>query len=114
MEGRPAVTEHEVTEQFGQADIAAVDGGWLLRLSGEISTEMRPRLDRVLEELGVERLPVDVDLGAVTFIDSSGIGFLARLGIGNQAEVRVLNATGLTRDLLTLSGLERVLTIATA
>ena len=106
------MTDHEATEEFGQAEIAAVDGRWLLRLSGEISTEMRPRLDRVLDELGEERRPVDVDLGAVTFLDSSGIGFLARLGIENQAEVRVLNATGLTHELLTISGLQRVVTIA--
>ena len=105
------MTDHEATEQFGGADVTVVDGRLLLRLSGEISMEMRPRLDRVRAEIVVEGQPVDVDLGAVTFLDSSGIGFLARLGIENQAEVRVLNASGLTRDLLTLSGLEKVLDI---
>jgi anti-sigma B factor antagonist len=108
------VTENGATDEFGWADITVVDGRRLLRLSGEISTEMRPRLDQVLDELGTETRPVDVDLGAVTFLDSSGIGFLARLGIENGAEVRVQNATGLTRDLLSLSGLQKVLTIPDA
>ncbi|GAA2727525.1 STAS domain-containing protein [Cellulomonas aerilata] len=105
------MSEQDATEEFGHVGITAADGRWLLRLTGEISTEMSARLDQVLEEVAVERRPVDVDLAAVTFLDSSGIGFLARLGIDSGAEVRVLNATGLTRDLLVLSGLEKVLTI---
>jgi anti-sigma B factor antagonist len=107
------VTDEGPTDEFGRADVTATGEQWLLRLSGEISTEMRPRLDQVLDELGAQGWPVDVDLGAVTFLDSSGIGFLARLGIEKAAGVRVLNATGLTRDLLTLSGLPKVLTIVT-
>lgn len=105
------MTEQEATEQFGRADVTEVDDRWLLRLSGEISSEMRPRLDRVVEELTGAGKPIDVDLDAVTFIDSSGIGFLARLAIESGAEVRVLNATGFTRELLNLSGLQKILSI---
>ena len=103
--------QHEESDQFGRADVAVVDGRWVLRLSGEISFEMRPQLDRVARELTAEERGVDVDLGDVTFIDSSGIGFLARLAIENREGVRVHNARGLTRELLAISGLGRVLTI---
>jgi anti-anti-sigma factor len=105
------VTEQDATEQFGQADVSEVDDRWLLRLSGEISSEMRPRLDQVVDEVTGGGKPLEVDLGAVTFIDSSGIGFLARLAIESGAEVRVRNATGFTRELLDLSGLPKILRI---
>jgi anti-sigma B factor antagonist len=105
------VEQHDPIDQFGRADVALVDGRWVLRLAGEISFEMRPRLDRVVSELGVDERPVDVDLGEVTFMDSSGIGFLARLAIENPERVRVHNARGLTRELLAISGLGRVLSI---
>lgn len=108
------MTEQEATEQFGHADVTEVDGRWQLRLSGEISSEMRPRLDLVVAELAGTGKPVEVDLGAVTFIDSSGIGFLARLAIESGAEVRVHHATGFTRELLNLSGLPKILRVEPA
>ena len=105
------MSEQEATEQFGQVDVTVVDDRWQLRLSGEISSELRPRLDAVLAELAAQVRPVDVDLGAVTFLDSSGIGFLARLGIENGGQVQVHHATGFTRELLHLSGLTKLLGI---
>lgn len=105
------MTEQDATEQFGQADISEVDDRWLVRLVGEISSEMRPRLDRVVDEVAPAGKPVEVDLGAVTFIDSSGLGFLARVAIESGAEVRIRNATGFTRGLLDLSGLSKILRI---
>ena len=105
------MTEQGAIEQFGHADVAEVDGRWQVRLSGEISSEMRPRLDRVVIELTDAGKPVDVDLGAVTFIDSSGIGFLARLAMQSGAEVHARNARGFTRELLDLSGLPKILRV---
>ena len=101
--------EQQEADELGRADVAVVDDRWQVRLSGEISLEMRPRFERVVDEVTSERRPVDVDLGAVTFMDSSGIAFLARLAVENPERVRVLHASGLTRDLLTVTGLPTIL-----
>ena len=103
--------EHNDAEQFGSVEVSVTDDRWQLRMVGEISLEMRPRLDEVLALVASHHRAVDVDLGAVTFIDSSGIGFLARLGIHNQAPVRVTNVAELTQHLLSATGLRRLLNI---
>jgi anti-sigma B factor antagonist len=103
--------EEQEAEEIGRADVALVDGRWRITLSGEISLEMRPRFDRVVDEVATERNPVDVDLADVSFMDSSGIAFLARLAVENPARVRVLNATGLTQELLTVTGLPTILDV---
>ena len=100
--------EQQEADELGRADVAVVDGRWQVLLSGEISLEMRPRFDVVAEQVATQQHPVDVDLGAVTFIDSSGIAFIARLAVEHPAQVRVLHATGLTRDLLTVTGLPTI------
>ncbi len=105
------MVEQQAEEEFGWADITVDGERCHVRLSGEISSEMRPRLDAVLEELAGQQRPVDVDLGQVSFIDSTGIGFFARLGIQHPGAVRVRNASGLTADLLTMSGLTKVLDV---
>lgn len=98
-------------EEFGRADLTAVDERWHLHLVGEVTGEMRPRLDDVLVQVSTAPRPVDVDCAGVTFIDSSGIGFLSRLGIENPGRVRVVSVSGFTLELMKVSGLPRILTI---
>ena len=99
--------EHEA-EEIGHADVAVVDARWQVRLSGEISLEMRPRFDGVAVQVASEPLPVDVDLAAVTFMDSSGINiFLAahralseaggwlRLAAAGESVLRTLQIVGI-------------------
>ncbi|MDM7831481.1 STAS domain-containing protein [Cellulomonas edaphi] len=61
----------------------------LVRLRGDIDFALRDEADRALEALGaVADLPVEVDLGAVTFIDGAGIGFLLQCsGMCRQAGI---------------------------
>ena len=101
--------EQQEADELGRADVAVVDDCWQIRLSGEISLEMRPQFEQVVEQVASEDHPVVVDLGDVTFMDSSGIAFLARLAVENPARVRVRGASGLTRDLLIVTGLPTVL-----
>ena len=106
--------DEQQADEIGHADVVLVDARWQIRLSGEISLEMRPHFDRVAGQVADERLPVDVDVAAVTFMDSSGIAFLARLAVENPGRVQVLNAAGLTRELLTVTGLPTILHVAGA
>lgn len=98
-------------EQYGHADVTVEGDTWRVRLAGEISLEVVSRLDEVRAQVAEPRRGVEVDLDAVTFIDSNGIGFLARLAFENPGQVRVVNAAPFTRDLLRHLGLARALTI---
>jgi ABC-type transporter Mla MlaB component len=96
---------------LGYADVTRAGDHWELRLSGEVSFEMGARLDDVRRELGSAGGSVDVDLGAVRFVDSVGIAFLAQLARQSEGLVTVRHANGLPRATLMVSGLNRVLTM---
>jgi anti-anti-sigma factor len=66
----------------------------VLRLGGEVDAAMTGLADLVQTAID-RRLPVVVDLTAVTFMDSTGCGFLAHLVVGlNPARVLVVGASG--------------------
>lgn len=48
----------------------------VLKLRGEIDMSLRPQAGRALQRVVAAGRPVVVDLGAVTFLDSSGVAFL--------------------------------------
>ncbi len=57
----------------------AVDG-MVIRLVGEIDISAWPRLDEAYAQvIAADPGPVTVDLSAATFVDSTTLGFLARL-----------------------------------
>jgi anti-sigma B factor antagonist len=62
-------------------DVTHAGGGATAAVRGEFDMAatftVEPALERVLVKPGVERLTVD--LGAVSFIDSTGVGVLVRL-----------------------------------
>ncbi len=51
----------------------------LVTLAGEIDASLAPELERCVTEALAAGRPVVVEAGAVTFMDSTGLGFLARL-----------------------------------
>jgi anti-sigma B factor antagonist len=51
-------------------------GTWVLRASGEIDVATSPELRRALHQLVDRQGSIVVDLGDVSFIDSSGLGVL--------------------------------------
>lgn len=53
-----------------------IDGAVVVALSGEVDLQHSPSVRKHLMELMFERRPVIVDLGAVAYIDSSGIASL--------------------------------------
>lgn len=75
----------------GAVDLVDLVGGaddgtrHLLRLTGEVDDELRLDLEEVAAEVArrvrADPRPVHVDATAVTFMDSSGAAFLARLAV---------------------------------
>jgi len=84
----------------------------ILRISGEIDISTAPQLRERLQEL--DSRSVVVDLSAMTFIDSTGLGVLVgafkRLREGG-GDLVLRAPTRSTRKVLELTGLSQVVTI---
>lgn len=91
------------------------DGRTVLEVAGDIDLSTSPKLRaRVIEIISVEHHYLVVDLTAVAFVDSTGLGVL----VGAQRRMR--NVGGLlilvvppspVRELFHVTGLDRVLTL---
>jgi anti-anti-sigma factor len=89
----------------------------VLRLRGEIDMALRPQASRALHRVVAAGRPVVADLGAVTFLDSSGVAFLLQcLRACREAELpyalRAVPAS--VSQLLAVLGLDDVLPVVTA
>jgi anti-sigma B factor antagonist len=82
----------------------------LIELSGEIDLSLWPELTALAEDFErSDHQHVDVDLARVTFCDSQGIGFFARLSSiarDRQGQVTLLNASPRIHSLLKITLLE--------
>lgn len=50
-----------------------------VRLRGEVDAVLRPQAARAVDQVAERGLPVVLDLGQVTFLDSTGVTFLVQL-----------------------------------
>lgn len=79
--------DHPVSDDGPVGDVELLRTGDVLTvlLTGEVDDELRPGLDAVVAEVDREvraaLRPVVVDAAAVTFMDSAGAAFLARLAV---------------------------------
>jgi len=80
-------------------------------LAGEIDASAAPDLAAAAVEALAAALPVDVDCRSVTFMDSTGIGFLARLAARSHHPVRLLHPPGSVRFLLETVGITSLVEI---
>lgn len=93
------------------------DGVTLVDVAGEVDIETAPRMRAALAAAIDAGLPIVVDLGAVTFMDSFGFGVLAALhqqGARAGTPVLLRAVSHRIRHLLGLLGLDEVLTIEPA
>jgi anti-anti-sigma factor len=100
----------------GTVAVQSEDGRIVVRASGEIDYEAHRELDAVYEAVaGRQPCDVVVDLGATTFVDSVGLGFLVRLHnavLKAGRRMTVVDASRQVRRTFGLTGLDRVLTLA--
>ncbi|WP_308009941.1 STAS domain-containing protein [Isoptericola luteus] len=80
-------------------------------LSGEIDADIGPELSEAISDAEDSGLPVEIDAHHVTFMDSSGVAFLARLASRSSHRVRVLRAPPTVRFLLEVTRIGELLDI---
>lgn len=84
----------------------------LVTLAGEIDAAVA-RLTPAVEEAVGPGLPIEVDCTDVEFMDSTGVGFLARLVRGVRPHpVRVVGASPELRSLLSRLQMDTILDVA--
>jgi len=72
-------------------------------VSGEIDADLAAELQEAAGDAEATGLPIEVDAQHVTFMDSSGIAFLARVAARSAERVRVLHAPDTLRFLLQIT-----------
>lgn len=80
-------------------------------LSGEIDANLSDEFSDAMQDADATGLPVEVDAHHVTFMDSSGVAFLARLATRSPHKVRVLRAPATMRFLLDVTRIGELLEI---
>ena len=80
-------------------------------LSGEIDADIGAELNEATAAAEESGLPVEIDAHHVTFMDSSGVAFLARLASRSPHKVRVLRAPPTVRFLLEVTRIGELLEI---
>jgi anti-anti-sigma factor len=85
----------------------------LLVLTGEIDVASVVGLRTAVDELPRTPCPIAIDLAGVTFMDSTGLGWLAGLARGG-CEVTLVGTPEPIRKLLDVTGVGSVVTLADA
>jgi anti-anti-sigma factor len=96
-------------------DVAPVADRVVVRLAGEADLSTRLLLDQGLRDAAAAGDPVEVDLGAVRFFDSSCLGALGTFCARQDAAGRSCRLVGVparTRRLIDLAGLGDLLAVA--
>lgn len=83
-------------------------------LSGEVDADLAADLADATADAEAAGLPIDIDAAHVTFMDSSGIAFLARLASRVDQPVRVLRAPEAVRFLLEVTRIHELLEVVAA
>ena len=103
-EGRASgMTLHEETERS------------LVAVYGEIDLAVRQEAGPLCQALSRRALPVVVDAADVTFVDSAGMSVLVRIARDAEAggyPVVLENAPWMLKELLTITGVDRLLPFA--
>ncbi|GAA3799339.1 STAS domain-containing protein [Cellulomonas soli] len=80
-------------------------------LSGEVDADLGAELQEATAEAEKRGLPIEVDAHHVTFMDSSGVAFLARLSIRSQHRVRLLRVPPTVHFLLEVTRIGELLDV---
>jgi anti-anti-sigma factor len=107
---RPQISAHDGTPPFA-VDIEAAPGGIRLTVTGEIDMSTAPALQDALGRAVADHSVVHLELGGVSFIDSSGLHTLmaARSAAEGRAVLAVVGAAPCVIRLLEMTGMTELL-----
>ena len=80
-------------------------------LSGEVDADLGADLQEATAEAERAGLPIEVDAHHVTFMDSSGVAFLARLSTRSTSRVRLIRVPPTVRFLLEVTRIGELLDV---
>lgn len=80
-------------------------------LAGEIDADIGPELLEATTEAEATGLPIEIDAHHITFMDSSGVAYLARLATSVPQKVRILRAPPTVKFLLEVTRIGELLDI---
>lgn len=108
---RSRVPESAPLRDLEPASVHVIVAGERTRIviSGEVDADLVPDLNLAMHDAEATGLPIDVDAQHVSFMDSSGIAFLARLAARTTETVRLLNAPDAVRFLLDVTRIGELL-----
>lgn len=93
----------------GSVHVLVEDGRTRVVLSGEVDADLAAELAQATADAEATGLPIDIDAAHVTFMDSSGIAFLARIASRASQPVRILRAPEAVRFLLEVTRIGELL-----
>lgn len=107
VEGGPA----GATGEPGAVHVIVGTDSTRIVLSGEVDADLASELQEATAEAEHLGLPIEVDAHHVTFMDSSGVAFLARLSIRSQHRIRLLRVPPTVRFLLEVTRIGELLDV---
>ena len=81
-------------------------------LSGDVDSDLGDDLVEATAEAERHGLPIEVDAHHVTFMDSAGVAFLARLSIRSKHRVRLLRVPPTVKFLLEVTRIGELVDVA--
>ena len=107
-----AVTLPPTASEPGAVQVLVGEDRVRIVLSGDIDSEMGDDLVEATTEAERHELPIEVDAHHVTFMDSAGVAFLARLSIRSKHRVRLLRVPPTVKFLLEVTRIGELVDVA--
>ncbi|TNM69125.1 STAS domain-containing protein [Streptomyces sp. NP160] len=112
--GEVRVAGHEQVQDGGEpGSVHVILGSRKTRvvLTGEVDAELGQDLLEASADAEASGLPVEVDVRNVTFMDSTGVAFLARLASRSPAKLVLIRPPDLVRFLIQVTSISQVLRV---
>lgn len=109
--GSPEGTQVTNTAEPGSVHVIVGAERTRIVLSGEVDADLGADLQEATAEAERAGLPIEVDAHHVTFMDSSGVAFLARLSTRSSSRVRLIRVPPTVRFLLEVTRIGELLDV---
>jgi anti-anti-sigma factor len=113
-EGAPAPTapgSRDAAGEPGSVHVILSPDRTTIVLSGEVDADLGPDLAQATTDAEQAGVPIEIDAHHVTFMDSSGVAFLARLAMRTPHRVRLLHVPPTVQFLLEVTRIGELLAV---